>query len=83
VWAKIGSGSMNEWWHEPDALGLGRRITSKAIDFAIVDERIPYVTFLLPPSRRNLGALERLGALAVGEIEFDGATFLKYRLETE
>lgn len=67
----------------PDAFGLGRRISRKAIDFAIADERIPYVTFLLPPSRKNLGALERLGARAVGEIEYDGATFLKFRLETE
>jgi hypothetical protein len=83
VWAKIGFGSMNESWHEPDAFGFGRFITSKAIDFAIADKRILYVTYLLPPSRRNLGAFERLGALAVGEIEYDGATFLKYHLETE
>lgn len=67
----------------PDAFGLGRRIASMAIDFAIDNKRIPYVTFLLPPSRRNLGALQRLGAREVGEIEYDGATFLKYRLETE
>ncbi|WP_127558794.1 GNAT family N-acetyltransferase [Nioella ostreopsis] len=67
----------------PDAFGLGRRIASKAIDFAIANKRIPYVTFLLPPSRRNLGALKRLGARKVGEIEYDGARFLKYRLDTE
>lgn len=67
----------------PDAFGLGRRVTKKAIDFAIADERIPFVTFLLPPSRKNLGALERLGARHVGEIEYDGAKFLKFRLETE
>ncbi len=66
----------------PDAFGLGARISKKAIDFAIADERIPYVTFLLPPSRKNLGALERLGARQVGAIEYDGATFLKFRLET-
>lgn len=67
----------------PDAFGLGRRIAKKAIDFAVADARIPFVTFLLPPSRKNLGALEKLGARQVGEIEYDGATFLKYRLETE
>ena len=67
----------------PDAFGLGRRITRKAIDFAIADERIPFVTFLLPPSRTKLGALRRLGARHVGEIEYDGARFLKFRLETE
>ena len=66
----------------PDAFGLGARIARQAIDFAIADDRIPFVTFLLPPSRRNLGALERLGARQVGEIEYDGARFLKFRLET-
>ena len=67
---------------KPDAFGLGTRISRKAIEFAIADERIPFVTFLLPPSRNNLGALERLGARFVAEVEYDGARFLKYRLET-
>lgn len=39
------------------------------------DARIPYVTFLLPPSRKNLGALARIGAQLVGEVEYDGASF--------
>lgn len=67
---------------KPDCFGLGTRISRKAIDFAIADERIPFVTFLLPPSRKNLGALRRLGAELVGEVDYDGAAFLKYRLET-
>ena len=67
----------------PDSFGLGRRIAIKAIEFAISDERIPFVTFLLPPSRKNLGALRRLGARQIGEIEYDGAKFLKFRLETK
>ena len=67
----------------PDAFGLGRRICDQAIEFAISDERIPYVTFLLPPSRRSLGALKRLGSTHVGEVDYDGAKFLKFRLETE
>ena len=67
----------------PDAFGLGTRISRKAIRFAVADERIPFVTFLLPPSRKNLGAIERLGARRIGEIEYGDATFLKYRLETE
>ncbi|WP_436399541.1 hypothetical protein [Roseobacter sp. S98] len=66
----------------PDSFGLGRRIALKAIDFAIADDRIPFVTFLLPPSRKNLGALGRLGANPVGQIEYDGEKFLKFRLET-
>jgi hypothetical protein len=67
----------------PDAFGLGARISRKLIDFAIADERIPFVTFLLPPSRKSLGALERLGARQFDQIEYDGARFLKFRLETE
>jgi RimJ/RimL family protein N-acetyltransferase len=67
---------------KPDAFGLGRRIAQKAIGFAIADTRIPFVTFLLPPSRKHLGALTRLGARPVGEIDYEGATFFKFRLET-
>ena len=66
-----------------NAFGLGRCISKKAINFAIADERIPFVTFLLPPSRKNLSALDRLGARQVGEIAYDGAKFLKFRLETK
>ncbi len=54
-----------------------------AIDIAIADKRIPFVTFLLPPSRKNLGALRKLGAKHIGEIEYEDAQFLKFRLDTE
>ena len=67
---------------KPDSFGLGAHISKKAIEFAVADERIPFVTMLLPPSRKNLRALERLGAKFVEEMEYDGAKFLKYRLET-
>lgn len=67
----------------PQHFGLGMIITKKAIAFAIADERIPFITFLLPPSRKNLGALTKLGATFLGEIEYQGAQFLKYRLATE
>lgn len=66
----------------PSAFGLGRRIAKKAIAFAFADDRIPFVTFLLPPSRKNLGGLARMGAKPIGEIEYAGARFLKFRLET-
>ncbi|WP_415405358.1 hypothetical protein [Tateyamaria sp. SN3-11] len=66
----------------PDAFGLGARIAAKALEFAIADDRIPYVTFLLPPSRKKLGALDRLGARQIGDIDYDGERFLKFRLET-
>ncbi|UWQ18088.1 GNAT family N-acetyltransferase [Jannaschia sp. M317] len=66
----------------PSAFGLGLRITRKALAFARRDPRIPCVTFLLPPSRTNLSALTRLGAVRVEDVDYDGATFLKYRLAT-
>ncbi|WP_425502780.1 GNAT family N-acetyltransferase [Rubricella aquisinus] len=66
----------------PDVFGLGRRITQKALAFAKGDDRIPFVTFLLPPSRKHLGALRKLGATQIGTVDYDGETFLKFRLET-
>lgn len=68
---------------KPGAFGLGLPIARKALAFARNDERIDYVTFLLPPSRKHLGALRRLGARDVGEIEYEGAIFRKFRLDTE
>ncbi len=63
--------------------GLGTRISRKAIEFAVADERIPFITFLLPPSRGNLGALKRLGARFVDDAKHDVARLFKYRPETE
>lgn len=68
---------------KPDMFGLGPRISRMAIEFAMADERIPFVTFLRPPSRKNLGAFARIGAKFVDEIDHEGARFLKYRLETK
>jgi len=67
---------------KPSYFGLGARITRKAINFALADERIPFVTFVLPPSRKNLRGLERLGARFVEKIDYNGPQFLKYRLAT-
>lgn len=67
---------------KPDRFGLGSRIVRKALDFARSDTRIPFVTFLLPPSRRHLKGLARMGAGFVGEVDYDGAIFRKYRLDT-
>ncbi len=66
----------------PGDFGLGIAIARQAVAFAMADTRIPFVTFLLPPSRRNLGALKRFGAEFIGETDYEGAKFLKYRLDT-
>ncbi|AWZ22011.1 hypothetical protein RTM1035_09763 [Roseovarius sp. TM1035] len=65
-----------------EAFGLGLAITNAALNFAHADARIPFVTFLLPPSRRHLGALARIGAELVGEVPYETARFLKFRLDT-
>ena len=67
---------------KPDNFGLGLPIARKAIEFAMADKRMPYVTFLLPPSRRNRRALVRFGAKFVGRISYEGMPYLKYQLET-
>lgn len=66
----------------PDRFGLGPTIAQQALDFARADPRIPFVTFLLPPSRTRLRALERLGAEQVDDVDYAGARFLKFRLDT-
>lgn len=95
-WAILADGSYAGWggfqkegdeWDfglvlKPEFFGLGVRITQKALMYARADARIPFVTFLLPPSRRNLSALIRLGAKFTGEVEHASTRFLKFRIET-
>jgi RimJ/RimL family protein N-acetyltransferase len=66
----------------PEHFGLGPPVMRKALAFARSDPRISRVTFLLPPSRRKLGALERLGAVFEAKVAHDGAQLLKFRLDT-
>ncbi|MBB4303591.1 RimJ/RimL family protein N-acetyltransferase [Rhodobium orientis] len=66
----------------PEHFGFGMRITRLALDRARSDPRIPFVTFLLPPSRKNLAGLARLGAEFAGEVVHEGARFRKYKLDT-
>jgi hypothetical protein len=64
-----------------DKFGLGMRISRMAIEFAKADPRIETMTFLLPRSRKKLGALSRGGAKFVANIEYGGEIFRKYSLE--
>lgn len=66
----------------PEYFGRGVALTQKAMAFARSDPRIPFVTFLLPPTRKNLRALSRLRARFVGEVDHANTRFLKFRLET-
>lgn len=65
---------------KPDAFGLGVKIARKVVAFAQQDERIESIIFLLPPTRKKLGALKRLGAVYEESVEYGGAEFRKYRL---
>ena len=65
----------------PDHFGLGLAITRKALAFAREDARLEAITFLLPPSRRHVKALARLGAQEVAAIRYDGHQFRKFRLD--
>jgi len=67
---------------KPEHFGMGVRIARKAIEFARADDRIPFVTFLLPLSRTHLRGLTRLGAKFVSEVDYEGTPFRKYRLDT-
>ena len=66
----------------PAFFGLGFLITREALNFAREHPDIPYITFLLPHSRKHLGALRREGAVEQGQIEYEGKVFRKFRLET-
>jgi hypothetical protein len=68
---------------KPNNFGLGMKISRRAIDFARTNPNIDFITFLLPLSRKNLGALIRGGAKYVENIEYNGEVFKKYRLETK
>ncbi|WP_299775321.1 GNAT family protein [uncultured Tateyamaria sp.] len=67
---------------KPDAFGYGLRVAKKALALAQSDKRIPYVTILLPMSRTNHGVLRRLGAVPEGEIENEGITFRRFKMDT-
>jgi hypothetical protein len=66
---------------KPEYFGLGMHIAKTSIEFAKADDRIPFITFLLAPSRKHSGALTRLGARFVGETTYADVQFRKYRLD--
>ena len=71
------------WFSSHTLSNLVHAVRDRRSTLQNADKRISFVTFLLPPSRKNLGARNRLGAVFVGEREYNGAGFLKFRLETE
>ena len=66
----------------PEFFGSGISIAATALEYAMNDPAIPYVTFLLPMSRKHLGALKRAGAIELPITEYGGIKFRKFRLDT-
>ena len=66
----------------PDRFGVGLPIARACLEWAARDPRIPFVTFLLPPSRTRLSALRRIGATEIEPVTYDGEVFRKFRLDT-
>ena len=66
-----------------EAFGLGLPLTRHFLKLAREDDRIPHITFLLPPSRRHTSALKRMGAEDIGAVTYDGQEFRKFQMETK
>ncbi len=64
----------------PDYWGWGRKIFEKVKVWAFEDMGLHSITILLPPSRPNSKAVHRLGFVDDGELNVDGETFLRFRL---
>lgn len=60
--------------------GIGMVLAREILRRAFEEMALTSVIVLLPPSRTRTRALTRLGFRADGELEIDGARFLRYRL---
>lgn len=65
----------------PDHWGLGKILYSEIIRRAFGEMGFEAVTVLLPPTRKNIKGLLRLGFRKNGQLEVADKTFLRYRLE--
>ena len=65
----------------PDHWGLGKTLYSEIIRRAFGEMGFEAVTVLLPPTRKNIKGLLRLGFRKNGQLEVADKTFLRYRLE--
>lgn len=66
-----------------DVFGFGVYILKKVLVFVVVDVCILFVIFFLLLLCKNLGVFKWFGVIFVGEIEYDGVIFLKFRLEMQ
>ena len=65
----------------PDYWGMGKSIYNEIIKRAFGEMGLESVTILLPPSRKRVKGVLRLGFELDGEVEFSGERFIRYRLK--
>ncbi len=65
----------------PDFWGIGKTLYRQIIDRAFGEMGLDSVTVLFPPSRTRIQGFLRLGFREDNELEFNGETFIRYRLE--
>jgi ribosomal-protein-alanine N-acetyltransferase len=66
----------------PDYWGAGKAILDTIIRWAFNDKGINSLTILLPPTRKHMKGILRLGFTPDGETLVDGEMFIRYRLHT-
>jgi len=64
----------------PDYWGAGRTIYEELMRRGFGEMGFPSVTILLPPSRRRIRGILKLGFLPDGEVELYGERFIRHRL---
>lgn len=64
----------------PSFWGSGRAIYQEIVKRAFTTMGFDSITLLLPPSRKRIKGIFRLGFQADGEVDFDGVHFLRFRL---
>lgn len=65
----------------PNHWGKGKAIFDKILEKAFGEMGFETVTILLPPTRKRIKGLYRLGFKKDGELEISGEQFIRYRLE--
>lgn len=64
----------------PDFWGMGKKIYGEIIKKAFGEMSFPSITVLLPPSRKYIKSLIKMGFMEDGELIIHDERFLRYRL---
>ena len=64
----------------PEYWGIGKTLFNKIIDRAFGEMGIETLTVLVPPTRKRIKALLKIGFKTDGEFEIGGERFIRFRL---